>query len=263
MLAEERYQKIEELIQEKGIVKASELTELFGVSLETVRRDLFFLETKGTLRRVHGGAARPQRRTEFRPFGQRREEQSREKRMIAATAASMIREEDIIALDCGTTSLEMAPILKERFRRLTILTHSMAIFNVLADAPGMEIILPGGVYQRDEYALCGPLAEEFIHRFHVGKAFLCPAALSLENGFSDYRMELVAAQNAYIKIADQAIFLADSSKFETSALIRAHAMEEGHIVITDSNLSDELYERYTQNAIHVIRGDKDEKTVID
>ena len=78
MLAEERYQKIEALIQEKGIVKASELTELFGVSLETVRRDLFFLETKGTLRRVHGGAARPQRRSEFRPFGERREEQSRE-----------------------------------------------------------------------------------------------------------------------------------------------------------------------------------------
>lgn len=263
MLAEERYQKIEELIQEKGIVKASELTELFGVSLETVRRDLFFLETKGTLRRVHGGAARPQRRSEFRPFGERREEQSREKRAIAAVAVSMIREDDIIALDCGTTSLEMAPILKERFRHLTILTHSIAIFNVLSDAPGFQILLPGGVYQREEYALCGPLAEECIHRFHVGKAFLCPAALSLENGFSDYRIELASLQNAYIKIADQSIFLADSSKFETSALIRSHPMEGGHIIITDSTLSDELYDRYTQNAIHVIRGEKDEKTVID
>ena len=179
MLAEERYQKIEALIQEKGIVKASELTELFGVSLETVRRDLFFLETKGTLRRVHGGAARPQRRSEFRPFGERREEQSREKRAIAAVAVSMIREDDIIALDC------------------------------------------------------------------------------------DYRIELASLQNAYIKIADQSIFLADSSKFETSALIRSHPMEGGHIIITDSTLSDELYDRYTQNAIHVIRGEKDEKTVID
>ena len=220
MFANERRNKILELLSRRSSVTVKELTGLFQVSLETIRRDLEYLEKQGALKRVHGGALSMNRMQSYTGLSERSTEHQTEKRQIARAALSHIREGERIALDAGTTTSELAHLLCDSFQELTIVTASLPIFEILSAKPGFQVILTGGFYLPGEKAFYGHLALDMIRQLHVSAFFHAPSALSLNFGMSEHIRELVEVQRALIAAADQVFVLADSTKFETCAALK-------------------------------------------
>ena len=144
MFAKERQDKIYLMIQKKGAVTTSNLVECFGVSIETIRRDLLSMEQKGQLVRVHGGAVRKNDMNPFLDLQQRNKEYSEQKRELSLKAAEFVCDGDIIGIDAGSTVISFTEVLKEKFSKLTVVTHSLDVFEILRDHENFSVILCGG-----------------------------------------------------------------------------------------------------------------------
>lgn len=157
MLVAERYEKIVELVNERGSIRVSELSRLCGVTEETIRRDLDKLEKEGRLKRSHGGAVSikdPQPET---PYSEREITNVEEKRMIAREAVKHIRPKDRIILDASTTAWYMASIIPDI--PLTVLTNSIKVSLELSAKQQIEVISTGGILTAKSLSYVGPLAE--------------------------------------------------------------------------------------------------------
>lgn len=254
MLVQDRYQKIIEILNKKNSVRVSYLMELFDVSIETVRRDLEHLEKEGYLKRVYGGAVLEKVNTNLGTFRDREYEYTEEKKEIASTAIKYISEGQSIAMDYGTTTLEVAKMLKDNFEKLTVLTNSLAIANELADRSKYNIILSGGILRGDELSLFGPLADENLRKFHIDTCFVSVSGVSLKEGLTDFVFEGIQLQRRLIDISERSIVLADSSKFDTVSLLQVCDITKADMIITDSKLRPNVLERYRGSGIDVVNG---------
>ncbi len=251
MLAKERCDRIYAMIQEQGAVTTAKLVELFGVSTETIRKDLLFLERQGLLSKVHGGAVSKGDMRPFLELPERSKKQTPQKKELSLRAADFITDGDIIGIDSGSTAVMLAEVIRERFSVLTVITYSYDVFEILQRQPGFSVILCGGCYLPSENAFCGALTLDMLSRLHMQKAFLCPSAISLEYGICDYQKDLYQIQRQLMKSADDIYILADSSKFEKKALLKLDDTKSEYHYVTDGDLSEELKQLYTENHITV------------
>lgn len=251
MLAEERHRHILTLLDEKGTVTVAELCERFGVSEMTVRRDLAALERKGLLRRVHGGAVSARGRSYEPPFLVRSSRHAEEKRRIAETALSLIHDGDSIALDVGTTTLEIAKRLGN-IHNLTIVTPSLHIANVLADTPHNRIILTGGILRPGELSLVGTFAERIFGELYVDKLFLGIGGLDLEAGLTEYNLEDAQVKRAMLRSAKECIVVTDSSKLGQVAFAFVAPVSAMDTLITDKNADPAIVDRLREKGINVL-----------
>ncbi len=254
MFAKERQDLIYQLLQKNGAVTTAGLMEHFGVSIETIRRDLLAMECDGKLSRVHGGAVAQVQMQPYPKLPQRNQSYSSQKYALSAAAADFIREGDIIAVDSGSTATVFAKVLKERFKDLTVVTYSRDVFELLCDQ--FTVILCGGHYVKEERSFYGPIALETLSKLHVQKAFVCPSAISLEYGLCDYQQTIYPLQKQLLQCADEGFVLADSKKFGKKALYQIEAMRSEYRYITDGELPAELEKLYTENGINVHLGGK-------
>ncbi len=254
MLANERHIKIRAELTRRGAVTVAELAKAFGVSDETVRRDLLFLEREGVLSRVHGGAIAAATLKPAGEFSVRLDEHRREKNELSHLAAQLIEEGDIIAIDAGTTALEFAEVIKDKFENLTVITHSLGVFNVLSQSDTIQTVLIGGSYDKGEDAFWGHLTAQSLRTLHAAKAFIFPTGISLSRGVSDFHLKLADVQHTLLSIADKIIVLADSSKFEKTSLCKLCDLSSEHTYVTDGNLPDTIYDLYRENNLTVLKG---------
>ena len=230
MFANERRIQITEMLNRRSSVTVNELTDTFQVSLETIRRDLEYLEKQGALKRVHGGAVTVHKMQNYISLSSRVSEHREEKRKLA-----------------------LASLLCERFSRLTIVTNSLEVFQILSGKEGFQTILTGGFYMPGEKTFYGHLALDMIKQLHVSKFFLAPSAISLDFGISDHIHEMIAVQRALIAISDQIIVQADSSKFETCAALKVCDLNPRFLYFTDSGLQDEIAEAYRKAGLQITK----------
>lgn len=254
MFAEERQNKISELVKKNGAVTTNELIKSFGVSVETIRRDLLALERNGDLKRVHGGAVSIGTMKGFADLSVRLEEHDEQKHELAKNAVKFINNGDIIGIDAGSTAIAFSQALKENFSDLTIVTYCMDVFEILCKYKDFKVILCGGYFMQNENTFVGELTLEILKKLHVQKGFVFPSALSIKNGVCDYQPEMYQLQRQMIAASDELYILADSSKFETNALLKLTDIDCGATYITDSLLSDELKKLYKENNINVYTG---------
>ncbi len=254
MFASERQTMIDRMVQQNGAVTTASLVEKFGVSVETIRRDLLLMEHKGLISRVHGGAVKKGDMKPILRLEQRNMECEREKRELSLKAMEFIKEGDIIGVDAGSTAIFFVEVLKEHFSRLTVVTYSLDVFEILRGYKEFTVILCGGHYLEEERAFYGGLTIGMLETLQLGKAFIFPAAISLEHGICDYSKDLYQLQKQLILSADEIYLLADSSKFEKKALLRMNEMKEEYRYITDHNLPKELVELYQENQRSVYLG---------
>lgn len=252
MFANERHQKILAHIQANGAVTTAELVESFGVSVETVRRDLLQLEQNGQLQRVHGGAVALGNMRPYPELPQRLEANQSAKTTLAETAALLVDEDDIICIDSGSTAFFFAQALLRRASRLTVVTHSMDVFQILSQKESFHVILCGGYYSAKEKAFYGSLTLDALKQLHVRKTFLCPSAVSLKSGIADYDRELTQIQRQILSICDKAYILADSEKFETSALLKICDTSPSHTYVTDAAFPQRYRQLYRDHERTVI-----------
>ena len=257
MLAKQRYNKILELLDKDGIVHTAELVKLMGVSSETVRKDLEYLDNQGRLSRVHGGAVPVDNgTTKDMPGGYislqiRNSQHLEQKSAITAKAASMVEEGQIIALDYGSTSQMMALTLKERFSRLTVVTNSIQNALILAENPGITIILTGGVLNRDEYTLVNDFSAT-LESIHIDIMFMTVTGIDPVVGCTDQRLSKIRIQNQLHQSASRTIVLADSSKFGKASLIKICPFEEIDTIITDGGITPLMEEKIRKTGTRLI-----------
>lgn len=255
MFANERQEKIYELLQKNGAVTTSGLVEAFKVSIETVRRDLLNMELEGRLKRVHGGAVAKNDMKPFFDLKKRNTEFEEEKEELSKKAMEFINEGDIIGIAEGSTAIFFSKALKENFSNLTIITNSLDVFNLLYNHMEFSVILCSGHFLKTENAFYGALTLEALSTLHIQKSFIFPSAVSLENGIGYYLEEFYQLQKEYIRRSDEVFVLADNSKFEKNALLKISDMNKNYIYITDSKLPDELMSLYKENDILIYKGE--------
>jgi DeoR family fructose operon transcriptional repressor len=250
MLAIERHQKILELLQTQGTVQVSELSDQFGVTAKTIREDLEKLEEKGLLRRIHGGAVSQSDEADpMLPLQIPNTKHSKEKQAIAIHALRYICQDDVIALDAGSTTLEIAKRLPNI--PLTVLTNDLLIICELMLKDQIRLVVPGGYRHRN--VLVGNDALEWITRLNVQKLFVSATGVHDKYGLSVFTGELLELKKAYLAGAKEIYGVADHSKFDRAALLTFAALQQLHVLITDDGLDDEIFRRYEGGSVKIER----------
>jgi DeoR family fructose operon transcriptional repressor len=253
MYAEERKQKILELIQLSGSMSTSELAKSVGASPITLRKDLAILESMGLLKRTHGGAMSKSLESRMElSFSEKTNFNLEEKVRIARRASEMIQVGDSIILDAGTTTLQIAKHIKDKID-INVLTNSVYNLLELAESPGIEVSLTGGGLRKISRSLIGPLAISSLNSIRAGKLFLGATGVSIEKGLTSPNMIEAQTKSAMIRAADTVILVVDHSKFEKTALGKFGEIEEVQILITDEKAPSEVIERIKQKGIEVIQ----------
>lgn len=235
-LAAERQEQIHHLIRDRRVVRVEDLSNSLNVSPATIRRDLVDLETRGAIRRVHGGAVSVETRLEEPLFDDKTSIASREKAAIAQAAAKLINTEESIYLDGGSTVLELARIIKDR-TDITVVTNSLRVAVELSGR-GPRLILVGGELRRRSETLVGPLTRHLIDELHIDKAFMGTIGLTLTEGLTTTDANEAFTKSLISKQARQVILLADSSKIGQVTFARSSSLNDVHHLITDSNIND-------------------------
>lgn len=257
MNAHERHRIILELIADQGAITVAELCERFAVSDMTVRRDFTVLERSGLLRRIHGGAVSARGRSYEPPVLARIQESRPAKQAIGRFASTLVREGDSIALDIGTTTLEMARSLLH-FRDITVLTNCLPVANVLVDQPQIRLMLCGGIVRPGEHSLIGPVAADTLSRFYVDKAFIGIGGIDLEAGLTEYNLEDAEVKRNMIQNCERCILLTDSRKFGLKTFASVAPLSAVHEIVTDVGLEDAYRQALEEQGIvvHIVEADE-------
>jgi DeoR/GlpR family transcriptional regulator of sugar metabolism len=238
----ERQIEIVNEIREHSTVRVSELSRLFNVSEETIRRDFERLESHELLVRVHGGATSPelQKGAEI-PVLKRKEKNTTEKNKIAQKAASFVENGDIIAIDASTTTLKMVRYLKGK--KITVITNSLGVTLELGKELDVQVILVGGYLAKESMSLVGNFAKKVIQDYHVDKIFYSCMGLDFKRGVSEIDEAQAIIKKQLINIAAQQYLLLDNSKFGVKSLVKLCEIKEIDHIITDNQVSiDQLGE---------------------
>jgi DeoR family transcriptional regulator, fructose operon transcriptional repressor len=265
MISAERRKQILELVEKRSSISVGEMCELLDVSEMTIRRDLSMLSNQGLLQRVHGGAVSRRGRSYEPPYMMRSSINVNEKRAIGEIAGSLVMDGDSLALDYGSTVLEMAKALIGK-RNLTVLTASLAVANILADAPGIRLILSGGILRPEEGSLIGHIAERTFQEFRIDKAFIGIGGISVENGLTEYNLEDTLVKRNLINNAEQIIVLTDSSKLGKTRFSFVAPLSVVDILVTDGRVAEDVLQGFRLQGIDVltaITGEQDQAETVD
>lgn len=238
LMAEERRQRILDILRADGRVIVGSLSETFGVSQITIRKDLDTLQERGLVQRSHGGALPPSSSTAlFDPSVQEKQKlHAQEKKRIAAAAAKMVSDGFCVMLDSGTTTAAIAQALKG-FSSLTIITNAINIAAELSDTD-CEVILTGGSLRKNSSSMVGPIAEDVLREMHADILFLGVDGFDLEIGLTTPNLPEARVNRAMVQSAKKVVVVCDSTKFSRRSLSRIAPVSAVHHVITDSDLPD-------------------------
>lgn len=250
MLHERRRQIIDK-IAKNHMVKVSDLVREFNVSIETIRRDLEYLEKRGYLKRVYGGAVPHGFYGQEPSYAHREVINHREKQAIAAKAATLIDDGDTLFMDVGTTTLEVARCLGTK-NNLTVITNATLIGHTLMAQNKCRVILLGGELRPNELSVSGFLCSASIQYFHANKAIIGVGGITVEGGITDYHTEEAEIRRAMISRADMVIAVADHSKFGVSTLNCICETDRIDVLVTDWNIPSDTLAEYRSAGLNVI-----------
>lgn len=250
MYATERQQQIEQLIASDGRVAVIELADRFGVTTETVRRDLAHLERTGLVRRVHGGAvSRGRLSTVESSLAERTSLRSGAKQAIARAAVELLGDgpDGAVYLDAGTTTAAVAQLLSQTLSHgerigggLEVVTHSMTVAHTLAGAPGVGLSAIGGRVRGLTAAAVGAGTVEAIGRLRPDTAFVGVNGVSAAFGLSTPDPDEAAVKRAIVASARRVVVLADAGKFDAELLVSFAPLTAVDVLITDAAPRGEL-----------------------
>ncbi len=246
-------QRLEAMRQE--LLKADEvsiddLAGRFDVSGMTVRRDLGLLESRGDVIRTHGGAALAGRLTFEFSFREKQNRNSGAKSRIAERAAGYIADGQIVILDTGTTTLEIARRIVGR-RDVTVITTSLAIVSVLQFAAGVRVVLLGGFLRGGSPDLHGPLTEQNVEMFRADLAFMGADAVDLDGNTYADDLQVVNLDRRMAANAARVIVVADSSKFGRTGMCRIFSSADYRLIISDAGIGSDVRKRLNKQGIQV------------
>lgn len=249
MRAEERQKRIESFLQQAEFASLEELAKHVGASVSTVRRDVSVLEGAGSLKRTHGGARVLTPRSDEFTFSARDTHQLTEKETIGKACAELIRPNQSVIIDAGTTAYHVARYLEEKTPQ--IITNSLPVANLFAAANRLEVVVTGGVIYPRLGVLVGPLAVEAFSKMHADVAVMSGGGISLE-GITNSHGLLIDIQRAMINAAQKVIFCLDHTKFGRQSVIPLCGLDSIDVIVTDSAAPADLVQQFRSRGIEVI-----------
>jgi DeoR/GlpR family transcriptional regulator of sugar metabolism len=249
----QRQQILLKAIQDNGIISYKELKYLVDVSESTLRRDLKELEGQELIRLDRGAAVCIQRESSLHLQSLNTDDYFLEKEAIGKAAASLIKNGETIILDSGTTTLELAKSIDPGIN-ITCVTNALLIAVELGKKPNVDVIVVGGSINHTGQALAGPLAISNLQGIHAQKVFLGAAGITEEMGVSNYNLNLIEVRKAMIEISEEAIVLADHSKFGRNGLASVASLTNIQRIITSWGISEkdqQMLSKYHVEAIIV------------
>ncbi len=253
VFTEERRNVILDILKRKGKVTVQELVERFNVSSVTIRKDLEFLESNGSIVRTHGGAMLADHSKSEWNFLKKIHQKEAEKKRIAKKIVSLIEDGDTVILDSSSTNYYVTYELRHAdFSSITVVTNNVFIAGKLIEQ-GVEVIVLGGVVRENSLSLVGPWALRFLEEINVDKAFLGTTGFSIEKGFMTPSIVEADVKRAMIKSASKVYVVTDSTKFHRSAFASFAMPEEIDGVITDIGIPDELEKFLIEKGVEVYK----------
>jgi DeoR/GlpR family transcriptional regulator of sugar metabolism len=257
---EQRRQSILALLKQKGRVSVQDIVSQLNCSEATARRDLDALSQTEPVIRTIGGAVYDALLT---PREASFEEKTAilwaEKERIAAKAASLVAEGDIIGLTGGTTTFLIARQLKAR-KGITVVTNALNIAMELADNEDLQVVVVGGVLRHKSYELSGPLAEKVIESINIGTMFLGIDGISLEKGLTTHSESEAQTAKLLMKRAERTVAVFDRSKVGRVSLFTIAPVREASACITDAPLDEALRKQLEQQGVCIYEA---ERTLVD
>ncbi len=248
MLTDVRHQAILRGVRLQGSVSVQGLAEELGVSPSTIRRDLAVLSQDGLLRRVRGGGSPVEQDPDsFDVVDQRA---AADKDAIAARAAELITDDQVVCLDIGTTTARLARRL--RGRRLTVITSSLAVVDELRHESAPEVILLGGVLRSTYQSLVGLLTEQALSQLSANICFLSTSGVNALGQVLDTTGIEVAVKRAFLASSDRCVLLADKGKFPGTGLTQVCGPEDIDMLITNQGADADTLTLMADNGTEVI-----------
>jgi DeoR/GlpR family transcriptional regulator of sugar metabolism len=224
-----RHAEIMRRVRLSGATSVRDLASQLGVSPSTIRRDLEVLDRDGTLRRVRGGALADA--DTDRPFAEVAAADEQDKEAVAARAARLVRDGEVILLDIGTTTMRLARRL--RGRRVTVVTSSLAVLDALRADPEVELLLLGGMVRRTYHSLVGVLTETALSQVVADRVFLGASGVRPDGQLVDTTLAEVPLKRAMIAAAGQVVLLVDRHKFPGTGALRVCGPEDIDVLVTN------------------------------
>lgn len=220
-------------VRTRGSVSVEALAEQFGVTLQTVRRDVQQLADAGLLTRFHGGVRLPSSTTENIGYSQRQALQASEKARIARAVAERVPNHCSLILNIGTTTEAVARELMQH-RGLRVITNNLNVATILADNADCEVIIAGGVVRSRDHGIVGEATVDFIRLFKVDLALIGISGIEADGSLRDFDYREVKVARAIIEHARQVWVLADQSKFGREAMVHQARLGEVDMLFTDA-----------------------------
>jgi DeoR family transcriptional regulator of aga operon len=253
LLSEERRRKILEIVDETGRVTISDVVKRLAVSAVTARGDLDSLSAAGTIVRSHGGAVRRLEPTRDYPVDFKATLHRGEKQRIGEAAANLVKANETIILDNGTTTAEVARHLKlMKPYNVTVITNALNIATELSDSPGISLIMIGGILRQISRSFVGPQAEQILRELHADRLFLAVDGFDLENGPSTPDILEAQLNGLMMDVAREVTIVADSSKLGRRSLSRIGAVERVNRLITDTRAPEEFLSNLRARGLEVL-----------
>ncbi len=251
MTAEQRKQRILDLLKENDTVRVTNLSRQFGVSEVTIRTDLDDMEKKGLLSRVHGGAV-----SSYKPYysmnlNQRLETNQKAKVAIAERVAELIQPNDTVMLNAGTTTLLVFRKFPSNYN-LSIVTNSISIALEASGNPNYNVILVGGSVNTKYQFTYGNDAVKQLEKYHADKLILSVDGISASQGFTTYYNKEATVDVAMIEQSACRIIAADHSKFGHSAFAKISDLSIADYIVTNGHLTPDLAETLEENGVTVL-----------
>ncbi len=241
MFLEERQAKILEMLERDGKVLVKELAEIFGVTEDSIRKDLSSMELDGKLRRTYGGAVSIEEKLQMTEANRRRISDVEAKRKIAAAAVKLMKQGDLIFLDISTISIAIAQILEKTETPYKIFTNMVDVLVMLARNPKINLFFAGGQINQSRDGFSDVLNMEFISKFRPDIAFIGAFGVDIKkNSLSSRDIAGGIHKARLIEISKTSYVIAESRKIGVESTYSFSTLEKINGIITDSKLPESL-----------------------
>ena len=233
-----RHEQILNIINREKEVTVSRLSNLLNVSLVTIRSDLRYLEEQKLIRRSHGGASLPS----TDDISHRLSINYTKKQRIAVKASELIEEGETILLEAGSCVALLAQELSSR-SNINVITNNTFVARQLKESESINVILMGGIFQKESETLVGAMVQEYLEYYNFSKVFLGMDGFTKEHGAMCRDLDRAEVMTDFVRKSSEVYFLSDSGKMGTSAIRTICKPDEIDCIITDTDLSED-YKKY-------------------
>lgn len=253
MFAQERQDNIIQIINLEGSVRVKDLSLQFDVTEDCIRKDLAILEKKGLLKKAYGGAVRVRENPHLYKSEDRKNTPNDERIILAKKAMNLIDEQDTLFLDISLANIEIAQLLKDSQKEVTVITNMIDVLNILSHCSHITLIFIGGQINKEGDGFCGNLSVSLIQSFKIDKAFMGVVGVDYELGYlSTYHIDDGCMKKAVINQSHMSYMLCEERKLKEDGNYVFASLNDIYGLIVSKELNQQMREALDTYSLEII-----------